>query len=63
MPEMDERRSRFAGVLYSACARVGGIYGRGPGCSIAVNASGPQPLADQVAKKREVCRRTAVEYR
>lgn len=25
MPEMDERRSRFAGVLYSACARVGGI--------------------------------------
>lgn len=42
---------------------MGGIYGVGPVFNSVVNATGPQPLADQTEYSKEVCRRTQVMYR
>ena len=38
------------------------MYGVGPGFNNVVNATGPQPLADQTEYNKEVCRSTQVTY-
>ena len=63
MPEVMESRSKLTKDDWPEFPRVCEICGVDPGFISVVNATGPQPLADQMEYSKEVCRRTQVVYR